>query len=343
VARSEKLCNDGAKKTFAAQPQRHKGGQVKFRDLINDFEKAYMPGLSIATRQKYESLLRCHIKPGLAEFEIEQLTTRRLDEWLAERAAPPYSLSWASRTAARNLVSVIFSRAEIWETYEGRNPTRRATVGRKKAVYEKRKLTTAQSVKLLEAFPDDFRVIAMVAISCGMRISEVMGLCWKHVDFGRGMLLVRQRYYRGDLDVTKNEKSIRDIPFGDLAGLLRALYPGPHAGEDYCFSVRTNAGFTRSDGSMQKHFLRKAAEKLGLYYPGFGFRCLRREAVTEISSRIGAIQACRIAGHSNMNTTLLYGLDDYLLQEGAIKSIQKPYENMLSGDTLRANEEKPPN
>jgi len=32
-----------------------------------------------------------------------------------------------------------------------------------------------------------------------------------------------------------------------------------------------------------QHFLRPAAEKLGLYHPGFGFHSFRREAVTALA------------------------------------------------------------
>ena len=39
----------------------------------------------------------------------------------------------------------------------------------------------------------------------------------KHLDFGSNTILVRQRYYRGDLDETKNDNSRRDAPMGYLA------------------------------------------------------------------------------------------------------------------------------
>ncbi len=298
-----------------------------FEDLIRQFEVAHMPNLALPTRLKYASLLRCHVRPALSSLEIEELTTRRLDEWLASKTAD--KLSWETRNSLRNLICGIFTRAEIWETYEGRNPTKRVTVGRKKPAREKRKMSIADSRKLLNMFPDDFRVICMVALFCGLRISEVLGLTWRHVDFSRGMLLIRQRYYRGDVDVPKCDKARRDIPFGHLVEWLRALYPGPQAANDYCFSVRTIHGFTRDDATMRRYFLRPPAEKLGLYYPGFGFHSFRREAVTAISSKIGAIQACRVAGHSRMDTTLLYGLDDYLLQETAIKSMQEPFRGVM--------------
>ena len=65
---------------------------------------------------------------------------------------------------------------------------------------------------------------------------------WKHVDFGRGMIQVRQRFYRGDLDVVKSERSHRDVPMGLLATDLATLYPGPEHAEEYVFGVRTHVG-----------------------------------------------------------------------------------------------------
>jgi integrase len=55
---------------------------------------------------------------------------------------------------------------------------------------------------------------------CTLRISEVLGVQWKHVDFRRGVILVSQRFYRGDVDVVKSERSQRDVPMGLLAADL---------------------------------------------------------------------------------------------------------------------------
>jgi hypothetical protein len=44
----------------------------------------------------------------------------------------------------------------------------------------------------------------------------MLGLQEKHLKFDRGLIPVRQRYWRGDLDFTKGEKSNRDVPMGYL-------------------------------------------------------------------------------------------------------------------------------
>lgn len=98
---------------------------------------------------------------------------------------------------------------------------------------------------------------------------------WKHVDFMRGVIQVRQRFYRGDLEVVKSERSQRDVPMGLLATDLATLYPGPEHAEEYVFSVRTHVGrekkgrVCRDDRAINQHFLRPAAVALGVYYKGF--------------------------------------------------------------------------
>jgi integrase len=298
---------------------------MTFRELIEDFECAYIPSLAMPTRKKYRSLLEVHIKPALADIEVEKLNTKCLDKWLAGKAES--GLSWATRVAMRNLVSSIFRRAEIWETYDGKNPATHANVGRRRSVYEKRKLTIDQTQKLLGSLNEDVRLVCMIGLFCGLRISEVMGLCWKHVDFDRRVFLIRQRYWRGDVDRTKSESADRDVPYGDLHEILQLMYPGSNAADLFCFHIRTQStsGVTRDDRSIRRYFLRPAAESLGIYHRGFGFHAFRREAITAIAREAGALQACLLAGHARMDHTLLYGLDECAQQKRAVKAIQQPY------------------
>ncbi len=82
-------------------------------------------------------------------------------------------------------------------------------------------------------------------------------------------------------------------------------------------------GVCRDDRGIRRNFLTPIAEKLALNYPGFGFHSFRREAVTEIASESDPYQAMRAAGHSNMDTSLLYALTDEQRQEKTIRSIQE--------------------
>ena len=74
---------------------------------------------------------------------------------------------------------------------------------------------------------------------------------------------------------------------GELSRLLAERHPGPQGADDFVFSLKTSRGVCRDDRDILQHLLRPAAEKLGLYYPGFGFHSFRREAVTALAQEIG--------------------------------------------------------
>jgi len=151
---------------------------------------------------------------------------------------------------------------------------------------------------------------------------------WEHIDFVRGLILVRQRFYRGDLDTVKTERAQRDVPMGEIALALAARYPGAGHEREFVFSVSTHQerkaqGACRDDRDILQHFLRPAAKAAGLYWPGFGFHAFRREAVTEHGRTLGASQAQRMAGHSKADMSLHYTLADHEAQERAVRDLQE--------------------
>lgn len=72
-----------------------------------------------------------------------------------------------------------------------------------------------------------------------------------------------------------------------------------------------------SDENLRKRHLIPAAKALGLYYTGFGFHSLRREAITEIGNEVGGQVIMNMAGHTKMDLTMLYTLNDTEKQRGA--------------------------
>lgn len=296
------------------------------RQLFGDFLDSYIEGhvskLAVSTHRKYACHINKHIRPAFGAMRMCDINTQLLDRWLAGKERD--GLSWRTRLDLRNIVSGAFTCAERWGYSETRNPAKWAKVGRRRVLREQRKMSIEETRLLLSALPDDVREICMMALSCTLRISEILGLQWRHIDFERGVVCVRQRYYRGDLDVAKTERASRDVPLGTLTDELRKRYPsGPGHENDFVFNVKTKHGFTRDDGSIRSTFLRPAAKAVGVYWKGFGFHAFRREAVTSIAANADALQAMRAAGHSRMDVTLGYGLNDLSRQDEAIRRLQR--------------------
>jgi integrase len=313
--------------------------QVRFGDFLKIYRNQHVfrrDGdhyfLSVSTQQKYDNHLHNHIEPAFRPLMLCEIDTKLIERWLDEKSKPRTitlkngqsktiaGLSWATRTDLRNILSSMFSKAKDWGYWQTENPVERVSVGRRRAAREKRKLTNEQIRLLLGAVPEDVRTIILVIMSTTLRISEVLGLQEKHFDFSDGTIQVEQRYYRGDLDTTKSERSTRIVRMGMLSeSLKRRMTGNPEA---FVFSVMTVRGETRDASDINQHFLRPAAKKLGLYWKGFGFHSFRREAITEIG-RLDPMQAQKLAGHAHVDLTLLYTLDDATRQETAVRAIQE--------------------
>jgi integrase len=297
--------------------------QIRLSSFLEHYERAHISKLAASTRAKYCSHIKNHIRPAFQDLMLCEITTKRVDEWLSANE----KLSWAAKTDIRNILSSIFTKATDWGHWSDRNPIERVHVGRKRSVREKRKLTDDQTRRLLAALPFDVRLMCCTGLFCTLRVSEILGLQEKHLNFDAGEIQVRQRFYRGDLDVAKNEKAVRDVPMGYLSEDLKRLCHGDL--ERFVFQIETKPewgrkkGLCRDDRDILQHFLRPAAEALGFHWPGFGFHSLRREAVTAIGSVLGIGQALRMAGHSSADMSLLYTLDDKASQDRAVRDFQE--------------------
>ena len=296
--------------------------QIRFSDFLDQYIEAHVlkeDNLAASTRQKYLTHIRNHIRPAFGDLMLCEIDTKRIDAWLEVKTKA--GLSWATRTDLRNILSNVFTKADDWGYWQDRNPVQRVTVGRKRAVREKRKLTDEKQRLLLNTLPGDVRDIIEMALFFTLRISEILGLQGKHLDFTARMVRVRQRYYRGDLDEVKNQRAVRDIPMGYLVEKLRRKCTGDP--ERFVFSVKTKYGECRDDRDINRHFLRPAAKALGIYYRGFGFHAFRREAITALSADSDPFQALRTAGHTKVDMSLLYTLTDSERQKKAIKQHQE--------------------
>ncbi len=299
--------------------------QVRLRDFLVIYDRSHVARLASSTRVKYRSHIKNHIAPAFAELALCEITTRRVSDWIAEKETA--RMSWATRMDIRNILSSIFTKAIEWGNWKDRNPIEPVYVGRRKAAREQRKLTDEQTRRLLAALPFEARLAACVGLFCTLRVSEIFGLQEKHLDFENGLIRVRQRYYRGDIDETKSDRARRDVPMGYLAEDLKRLCAGDP--ERFVFQIPTRPrwgrekALCRDDRDILQHFLRPAAVELGFYWKGFGWHSLRREAVTAIGSVIGIGQASRMAGHAKVDMSLHYTLADRSGQDEAVRAFQE--------------------
>jgi integrase len=93
-------------------------------------------------------------------------------------------------------------------------------------------LTRAELALLLAALPAQWRLLFEFLTHTGLRISEAIGLTWRHLDLGtRPRLLVREQFYEGERHRLKSRHGRRDLPLSPgMAERLRALRRDSYGG-----------------------------------------------------------------------------------------------------------------
>ena len=74
---------------------------------------------------------------------------------------------------------------------------------------------------MLARLEEPYKLIIETCIATGARISEVLGLKWKHVSLEAATIKIEQRVWHQDVGRPKSEGSRRILGIGDLASRFR--------------------------------------------------------------------------------------------------------------------------
>lgn len=217
-------------------------GQRSELPRFADFARQWRHEKAVEWRRAYaesiDSILRRHLLP---EFGERLLGTIERAQVLDFRSR----LANAGTTRARSAVTVnrvIGVMRMILEEAAVRHGTPNPCLGIKRLKIQRTDIqpfTIEEVRQILDAVRPDYRNYLTVRFFTGLRSGEVNGLKWKHVDFERRQILIRETYSRGYTEYTKTDGSQREI---DMCGLvydaLRAQKPPVAKDEDYVFHTR---------------------------------------------------------------------------------------------------------
>jgi integrase len=154
----------------------------------------------------------------------------------------------------------------------------------------------------------DHTLLLKLAIYCGPRLGELLGLCWRCVDFDGAVMVIEQQHtILRTVTEPKTRHGVRRIPLTrSIVTLLkahkaRAFAVGHAKPDDFVFCWRDGRPLQRR--LVQQHFGR-ARDLAGL--PGsVRFHDLRHCFVSVAVARgVPAHVVSATAGHSDLNTTL---------------------------------------
>ncbi len=303
-------------------------GLILFSRLVEKYKAAHVEAsvadrflLAKPTRLKYLIHLEQRIVPKWGDRRLCDISPDEVQAWLFATCE-----SWHMMNDLRGIMSGIFTKAEEWGYWpEGRrNPMSRVKIGEKWSVRPERILTEEETVRVLARLRDPNLLIVETAIATGARISELLGLQWRHVDLQAGVLHIAQRNWRGDIDDPKSKTSKRPLTLGYLVDRYRLKAVAERAEPDrWVFARADGSGLPLWDSGVRQA-LKRAAAAEGCDFPGLGPHSLRRANITWRQEVGGSsIEASKIAGHSTVRMTEEYTKIQLGRQEELTRLIQE--------------------
>jgi integrase len=305
IERDKFLAKLNAPTTEEAVQQTVLTGVALFGEVARMYAVGYLGRanqIAKPTRDKEKFYLDGYIVPQWGKFRLNQIQPKAVEDWLHTTFD-----SWWTMHGVRAIMSRIFYYAEghgLWE--EGkRSPASKAKIGKKRYKNERRILSFDETARVLARLEDPYLLIIGTCIATGARISEVLGLTWKHVNLDVGTIKIEQRVWHQDIDRPKSEDSKRTLGIGDLVERFRAQAAGA-AAEAFVFQQRRAPGRPLWDSGV-RDALHQAAAAEGCDFPGLGPHSFRRANITWRQQVGGtSIEASKIAGHSDLEMTGQY-------------------------------------
>jgi integrase len=199
-----------------------------------------------STNLAYRSYIEMHIRPKWANWPLRKLTANgapfTIEQWLK-------SLDLAPKTKGniRNVMAVIFNCAMRWGLVDlGVNPIALVRVkGISRRQTEPRVLSPEEIQALVAKLTDPCRTAVIVALSTGLRCSELFALKWLDFNWEHLTVLVRRAIVDGVVGDVKTKYSQSGLPLDPaLAEVLFSWKRAAQFGneEDWVFASPQKAG-----------------------------------------------------------------------------------------------------
>jgi integrase len=156
--------------------------------LINWLESVHQHNIANSTFKRYMSLTKHHINPVLGDYELRKVTPRLINLLLAKMRDSGQSIR--SQQQARAVLSIALTEAEF-QNLIAENPIRKVKnpQGKSKEISP---LTLEEVKRLLSTYKLTYLSARLhIALLCGLRQGEALGLRWQDLDLELGTLKVQ--------------------------------------------------------------------------------------------------------------------------------------------------------
>ena len=163
------------------------GKQTVGQFLVSWLEDVVKPSLRPQTYQSYAGVVNKHINPILGRIRLTKLSPQHLQRFYREKQDE-------GLTRTVRLCHSVLHRSLGQATKWGLIPRNPASLVDPPKVPKRefRPLLPEEAQRFLEAAEGDrFYALYVLAITCGLRQGELLGLTWENVDLDKGILQVR--------------------------------------------------------------------------------------------------------------------------------------------------------
>ena len=299
---------------------------ITFGALAAQYLDRY-PFNKLSSRELHEQIIRRLLLLKWRDVVAIEIEPRELKAWFLQ-----FDVSDSTRGKYKTMMSTVYT----WGQCEGLIPRGEQynpcnyVKGREfsqVSTYEALALEVEDTFKVLSELQQPEYELALLVATCGLRISEALGLRWRDILWDRGLIAIRQTFVHlkmQDGAKTKLSRSKVEVPELLLAALAAWRKETMYAEDgDYVFPSKKLRGAQPRSGSMLvEDYLRPAAIRAGVlkvvdgvaHGPDgdpvrrFGFHNLGRHSLATFLMGEGenpaVVQA--IMRHAKLDMTLYY-------------------------------------
>jgi len=198
---------------------------------------------------------------------------------------------------------LLFEKAMLWELIElQRNLIESVKLkGTSRRQRKPQILAPEKFQELVASLREPYKTMVIVAMCTGLRVSEILALRWKHIDFKAGVMRVQQGVVNGRIGRVKTEASQDDVPLDAAFAVVLNDWKGAKTDGLVFASPMTGRCFYA--GIIQRQILRPKGAGIGVSGLGWHtFRHTYRSLLDETGAPVGVQQ--KLMRHSNVATTM---------------------------------------
>lgn len=284
---------------------------VTLGEFLQGWLEAGRPSLSPSTYQRYESLVRVHIRPHLGGVRLSQVTPMHVQNLSAAIGREDGS-AWTQRMSGTLLHNAMRSAVRLRLIQS--NPA--AGVPRARPGEREMRILTARQVRDLlgAARPERLFALFALALGTGMRMGELLGLSWDSVDLDAAQAKVHrslaqvsvkgepQRFVLKEPKSKRSKRTVRLPAFAvEALRAHRAAMLAEGHGSPFCFV--TGRGTHIGKSNLTRQSFRRVLRLAGL--PLVRFHDLRHSHASMLLTAGASIKAVsQRLGHGSVELTL---------------------------------------